>query len=379
MAGNSIFSHEQENNIDSPLGNWHQELLDKQAEEKRKKDTIQIFSIKVDEGKSIDGLIKQFDVIVELSSSPVNHKVEIEIDGKVFVAGQDFSSINTLGRFFYATVNINFSTVARYNEVYQLTAKLIDLSTNSLINTKSINVKVGSDGRADATNEKIEDNVKKDILLTQIDVDFFFKNYALQFEEITENQENSLIKVFNGIEKYYSKEKKQIDKNQLAYILATVKHETGSTFNPVEEAYWLKWKTRKKYFEEMYDPVLGKNEKRRKMALDNGNSETGDGVKYFGRGYVQITWKNNYQRMKDKFEVDLINYPGLALEHELAMSILIYGSEMGVFTGLKLNKYINSKKTDYYNARRVINGIDKATTIKNYAIKIEKCLQINEN
>ena len=79
MAGNSIFSHEQENNIDSPLGNWYQELLDKQAEEKRKKDTIQIFSIKVDEGKSIDGLIKQFDVIVELSSSPVNHKVEIEI------------------------------------------------------------------------------------------------------------------------------------------------------------------------------------------------------------------------------------------------------------------------------------------------------------
>ena len=158
MAGNSIFSHEQENNIDSPLGNWYQELLDKQAEEKRKKDTIQIFSIKVDEGKSIDGLKKQFDVIVELSSSPVNHKVEIEIDGKVFVAGQDFSSINTLGRFFYATVNITFSTVVRYDEIYQLTARLIDLTTNTLISSKSINVKVTDKGYADRTNEELYNN-----------------------------------------------------------------------------------------------------------------------------------------------------------------------------------------------------------------------------
>lgn len=38
MAGNSIFSHEQENNIDSPLGNWYQELLDKKEEEIKKKE-----------------------------------------------------------------------------------------------------------------------------------------------------------------------------------------------------------------------------------------------------------------------------------------------------------------------------------------------------
>lgn len=31
MAGNSIFSHEQDNGVDSVLGNWYQELLDKQS------------------------------------------------------------------------------------------------------------------------------------------------------------------------------------------------------------------------------------------------------------------------------------------------------------------------------------------------------------
>uniref|UniRef100_A0AAU6WW20 Glycoside hydrolase family 19 catalytic domain-containing protein n=1 Tax=Chryseobacterium endophyticum TaxID=1854762 RepID=A0AAU6WW20_9FLAO len=41
----------------------------------------------------------------------------------------------------------------------------------------------------------------------------------------------------------------------------------------------------------MYDPVLGKNDKRKKMAKDNENTKEGDGEKYYGRGYVQLTWK----------------------------------------------------------------------------------------
>jgi predicted chitinase len=128
----------------------------------------------------------------------------------------------------------------------------------------------------------------------------------------------------------------------------------------------------------MYDPVLGKNEKRKKMALENENTKQGDGVKYFGRGFVQITWKKNYRRMGEKFGVDLVNSPEKALNHDIAIKIMIYGCEEGKFSGKSLGDYINSEKTDYYNARRVINGTDRADIVQEYAKKMEKCLKIKK-
>ena len=220
-----------------------------------------------------------------------------------------------------------------------------------------------------------------------IDEEFFFTNYEKEFPikdknnniiSLSENKKSSLRKMFLGISEYYTTEKRCCNLKIVAYMLATSKHETGDTYNPVEEANWLSWSARKKYFEEMYDPVLGKNEKRRNMATNNGNTEQGDGEKYFGRGYVQLTWKNNYKKMKDKFGVDFVNDTDKTLEHNWAMKILIYGSEEGVFTGLKLSNYIKSTTADYYNARRVINGTDAADTIKGYAEKIEKCLKIEK-
>lgn len=220
-----------------------------------------------------------------------------------------------------------------------------------------------------------------------IDEEFFLANYEKEFPtknskgqviSLPESVKNSLRRIFKSISEYYSNEKRCCNKYHIAYLLATSKHETGHTFDPVEEAHWLSWNVRKKYFEDMYDPVLGKNEKRRKMAKDNGNTQQGDGVKYYGRDYVQLTWKDNYQRMKDKFHVDFVNNREKALEHEWAIKILIYGSEQGVFTGLKLSRYINESKQDYYHARQVINGLDKATTIEGYAKKNEKCLKIEK-
>lgn len=155
-------------------------------------------------------------------------------------------------------------------------------------------------------------------------------------------------------------------------MLATAKLETAHTFNPIKEYGG------KKYFERMYDPVLGKNEKRRNMALNNENKIQGDGVKYCGRGFVQLTWKKNYRKMGEKFGVDLINHPEKALEHDLAIKIMIYGSENGTFTGKSLDDYINSEKTDYYNARRVINGTDRADIIEGYAEKMQQCLKIQQ-
>lgn len=212
----------------------------------------------------------------------------------------------------------------------------------------------------------------------EIDENYFFENYNLEFPKkdkkgkilpLSENKKNSLRKMFKGIYDYYSTEKRCCNLKHIAYMLATAKLETADTFNPIKEYGGTK------YFQGMYDPVLGKNEKRKKMAKENGN-RSGDGVIYIGRGFVQLTWRNNYIKMKAKFGIDLENFPDKALDHELAIKIMIYGSETGKFAGPKLEDYINDKKTDYYNARRIINGTDRASDVANYAKKIEKCLKI---
>jgi hypothetical protein len=43
----------------------------------------------------------------------------------------------------------------------------------------------------------------------------------------------------------------------------------------------------------------------------------------------------------------------------------------GLFTGLRLSRFLNNKETDYYNARKVVNGVDKAELIASYAKEYE--------
>ena len=54
---------------------------------------------------------------------------------------------------------------------------------------------------------------------------------------------------------------------------------------------------------------------------------------------------------------------------------MIYGFINGSFTGKKLSDYIEGDKLDFYNARRIINGMDKAKLISDYAYKILDCLK----
>lgn len=128
-------------------------------------------------------------------------------------------------------------------------------------------------GTSEAPKKKEEG---KDCKCCRIDEENFFTNYQKEFPRydkksnllpIKESLKDSLKKVFKGIREYYSKEEKDCDVRKIAYMLATAELETGHTFNPVEEANWLSWGVRKKYFEGMYDPVLGKNEKRKKNGV----------------------------------------------------------------------------------------------------------------
>ena len=131
-------------------------------------------------------------------------------------------------------------------------------------------------------------------------------------------------------------------RTQIAYVLATVEHETNNTFKPVREAYWLPESWRRKNLR--YYP-------------------------YYGRGFVQLTWDFNYDRYGEILGIPLLREPDRAMEPAIANFILVHGCKYGVFTGKKLTDYVAKGKTDVIGARRVINGTDKAAKIAAIAVR----------
>jgi len=131
-----------------------------------------------------------------------------------------------------------------------------------------------------------------------------------------------------------------------AYLLATAKHETASTMQPIAE----------------YGKGKGK--------------PYGKPGKYgqaqYGRGYVQLTWDANYEKADAALGLNgaLIKNFDLALQPAIAAEILVRGCEEGWFTGKKLSDYL----PDYRQARRVVNGTDKADLIAGYAREFEAAL-----
>lgn len=145
--------------------------------------------------------------------------------------------------------------------------------------------------------------------------------------------------------------------NQCAYILATAWHETG----------------RYKYMREIWGPTpaQAKYEGRK----DLGNTVKGDGRKFLGRGFVQITGRRNYTDWSNRLGLDLLKEPQLAEKPEIAVHILVEGMMLGTFTGRKLPDFVHSSTSDYTGARRVVNGTDRAGIIANYARDFEAALK----
>lgn len=146
-----------------------------------------------------------------------------------------------------------------------------------------------------------------------------------------------------------------------AYILATAWHETAFTMQPIIE------RGGKSYFNQ-YDP---KHNPKKAKAL--GNTLPGDGYKYRGRGYVQITGRANYDKASRACGVDMVADPELALNPQIAAKIIVRGMTEGWFTGKELSDYSN-----YTDMRRIVNGTDKAASIASYAVKFERALKAQE-
>jgi putative chitinase len=146
------------------------------------------------------------------------------------------------------------------------------------------------------------------------------------------------------------------DDRWLAYMLATAFHETATSLQPIREFGGKAW------YIKMYD-VTGA---RPALCRKNGNTAPGDGLKYYGKGYVQLTWKNNYQAMSAVTGVDLVANPDMALDPKVASQVMFHGMEHGSFTGRKLADYFNPTTANWVGARRIINGLDRADLIAGY-------------
>lgn len=178
---------------------------------------------------------------------------------------------------------------------------------------------------------------------------FFFDNVRSQLFDgrLTQKQVNGLTAILNEWEKNYAKK----DDRWLAYMLATTHHETDRTMSPIEEY------------------GKGKGRKYGKRIKMNGKAYTNTTNIFYGRGFVQLTWYENYEKAGKKLKADFINNPKLTLELKYATPIMFLGMIEGWFTGKKLSQYFNNTKEDWTNARRIINGTDKANLIASYAKK----------
>jgi len=154
-----------------------------------------------------------------------------------------------------------------------------------------------------------------------------------------------------------------------AYALGTSYHETAATMQPIHE------RGGNAYFRRMYD-IEGE---RPAKARELGNTTPGDGAKYAGRGYVQLTGKTNYSKAGAKVGVDLKVNPDLAMQPDIAASILLWGMGTGAFTGKKLSDYLPiagalGTSAQFKEARRIVNGQDRAADIAAYALVFQEAL-----
>lgn len=143
----------------------------------------------------------------------------------------------------------------------------------------------------------------------------------------------------DGIERILDEaQKRGVPLMQLAYILATVYHETAHTMQPIRERGGEKYLRSKKYYP------------------------------WVGEGLVQVTWEVNHRKFG-------ATKPGQLMTWPIALKALFDGMLKGMFTGKSLGQYVGGELRDYVGARRVVNGTDKDNLIASYAMSFESGLR----
>jgi hypothetical protein len=171
----------------------------------------------------------------------------------------------------------------------------------------------------------------------------------------------------------------ELSVEQTAYVLATVYHETGRRMQPVRET-----------FADSDEQAIVRLDR----AWANGQlpwvkwpywRPDSDGRSWFGRGDVQLTHERNYAKQQDKLAYHplrptLVPYavhddPSMALDPQTSALICVLGMRDGDYTGKRLSDYIDGASANYMQARRIVNGLDRAADIAGYARAFELAIR----
>lgn len=168
----------------------------------------------------------------------------------------------------------------------------------------------------------------------------------------------------------------------LAYMLATAAHETSRHMVPVIE-------TRMPYEEK--NPSTDEAIRRLESSFARGRltwvkrpywRKDAEGKSWLGRGLVQITHRDNYERLGKLIGRDLVGNPDLALDQNVAVEIMFAGMFKGSFTNVKLSDKIDGVRerrdddfNEYFGARAIINGKESASTVAKLALLFQDALR----
>jgi len=84
---------------------------------------------------------------------------------------------------------------------------------------------------------------------------------------------------------------------------------------------------------------------------DLGNTQAGDGLRFKGRGLIQLTGRANYQKMSETVGKDLVSNPQLVEEPDLAVEVSAIFWRDRIRGGLNLNQW-----ADKLNLQQPINN-----------------------
>ncbi|MFF0948735.1 hypothetical protein ACFYE9_13955 [Rhizobium leguminosarum] len=204
-------------------------------------------------------------------------------------------------------------------------------------------------------------------MVVHMDRAFFFDTvrHGLFKGNLTQPQVVGITAILDAWEQRFA----DADRRWLAYILATAYHETAYTMQPVRE-------------------TLAESDVRAVEILDTAFAAgrlswvktpywrpDEDGRSWLGRGLVQLTHKRNYEAMSVLTGIDLVADPDRAMEMDAAVTILIEGMLQGSFTGHRLADHLNETTADWVNARRIVNGTDRAEKLAAYAMVFDAAIR----